>query len=271
MTQQQIDAKPLAVITGASTGIGFELARVFGENGYDLIINSDSDKIIDSANELRGQGHEVQEVKADLATREGVDELYESISTSGRAVDVLVLNAGVAVGGEFLKNDFESELNSMNLNMVYLVYLAKKVLQDMTARNEGKVLFTSSIAAEMPGPYYAVYAATKSFVQSFAEAIRYELKDAHKNITITSLQPGPTDTNFFERGGLVDTEAGQKEKDDPAEVARQGFEALMDGEDHVVAGSFMNKVQAAGSKFMTEEMRAASHAKQIKPNSLERH
>ena len=263
--------KPLAVITGASTGIGFELARVFGENGYSLLINSDSDKIIDSANELRGQGYEVQEVKADLATREGCDRLYSEISTSGRAVDVLVLNAGVAVGGEFLKNDFESELNSMNLNMVYLVYLAKKVMRDMASRNEGKVLFTSSIAAEMPGPYYAIYAASKSFVQSFAEAIRYEMKDTHKNITVTSLQPGPTDTNFFERGNLTDTEVGQKEKDDPAEVARQGFEALMDGKDHVVAGSLMNRLQATGSKLMTDEMRAAAHAKQTKPNSLESH
>jgi len=263
--------KPLAVITGASSGIGFELARVFGENGYDLIINSDSDKIVDSANQLRGQGYDVQEVRADLSTREGVDTLYSHISTSGREVDTLVLNAGVAAGGEFLKNDFESELYSMNLNMVYLVYLAKKVLRDMAARNEGKVLFTSSIAAEMPGPYYAVYAASKSFVQSFAEAIRYELKDTNKNITITSLQPGPTDTNFFERGDLTDTEVGQKEKDDPAQVAKQGFDALMEGKDHVVAGSFMNKVQASGSKFMTEEMRAAAHAKQTKPNSLESH
>lgn len=266
MNQAQNTQRPLAVITGASRGIGYELARVFAQNGYDLIINSDSDKIIESAKELRDQGFNVKEVKSDLATREGVDTLYSFVSSLGRKIDVLVLNAGVAVGGEFLKNDFDAELNSMNLNMVYLVYLAKKVLRDMVSRNDGKILLTSSIAAEMPGPYYAVYAASKSFVQSFAEAIRYEMKDTKKNITITSLQPGATDTNFFERADMTDTMVGKKDKDDPAKVARDGYEALMAGKDHVVAGSFLNKVQAVGSKFMTDEMRSAAHGKQTRPH-----
>lgn len=260
--------KPLAVITGASSGIGLEIAKVFANNGYDLIINSNSEKISDSADELRSLGCTVNEVKADLATRQGVDELSTMITSIRKNVDVLVLNAGVAVGGEFINNDFEDEFNSMNLNMVYLVYLTKKVLEEMVNRNEGKILFTSSIAAEMPGPYYAVYAATKAFVQSFAQALHYEMKDTGKNITITALQPGSTDTNFFERANLLDTKVGEAPKDDPAEVAQQGYEALMKGEDHVVAGSFKNKAQALGAKVISEQRGAATHADQTRPHSL---
>lgn len=259
------DVKPLAVITGASRGIGLELAKVFAANGYDLVINSNSEEIAKSAQELRESGCTVNEVMSNLATREGVDELYRYIKSMGRNVDVLVLNAGVAAGGEFINNDFEDELYSMNLNMVYLVYLTKKILKDMANRDEGKILFTSSIAAEMPGPYYAIYAATKSFVQSFAEALHFEMKDTKRNITITALQPGPTDTNFFERAGLENTKAGQGEKDDPAVVAQQGFDALMAGKDHVIAGSMMNKIQAAGAQVISEQRAAATHAKQIRP------
>lgn len=259
------DVKQLAVITGASRGIGLELARVFSANGYDLIMTSNSGDIYKSAQELRENGCTVTEVMCDLATRKGVDELYRFVKSTGKNIDVLVLNAGVAVGGEFVNNDFDEELNSMNLNMVYLVYLAKKVLKDMVDRNEGKILLTSSIAAEMPGPYYAIYAATKAFVQSFAEALHFEMKDTKKNITITALQPGPTDTNFFERAGLENTKAGQNDKDDPAVVAQQGFDALMAGKDHVVAGSMMNKIQATGAQIMSEQKAAATHAKQIRP------
>lgn len=188
-----------------------------------------------------------------------------NISSLGRNVDVLVLNAGVAVGGEFINNDFDDELYSMNLNMVYLVYLTKKILKDMVERNEGKILFNSSIAAEMPGPYYAIYAATKAFVQSFSEALHFEMKDTGKNITITALQPGPTDTNFFERADMTNTEVGQNKKDDPALVAKQGFDALMAGKDHVVAGSLKNKLQATGAQIMSEQRAAATHAKQVRP------
>lgn len=259
------DVKPLAVITGASRGIGLELAQVFASNGYDLIINSNSSEISNSADQLRASGCTVEEVEADLATQEGADELYQVIQNNGRPVDVLVLNAGVAVGGAFVDNNFVDELVSMNLNMTYLVYLTKKVLRDMMNRNQGKILFTSSIAAEMPGPYYAVYAASKSFVQSFAEALHFEMKDTGKNITITALQPGATDTDFFRRADLQNSKAAKSEKDDPRQVAQQGYDALMAGKDHVVAGSFMNKVQVAGAKIISEQQSAATHAKEIRP------
>lgn len=260
--------KKLALITGASSGIGLELARVFAKENYNLIIVSGKERIEDTAKLLRQYDAEVKAVKADLSTLEGVESLYSEIQTMGRPLDVAVLNAGVGVSGQFIETDFNDELYLMNLNMVYLVCLTKKILKDMVARNEGKIMLTSSIAAEMPGPYYAVYAASKAFVQSFAEAIRYEMKDTDKNITITSLQPGPTDTDFFERANMEDTKAGKGKKDDPAKVAEDGYRALMKGEDHIVAGSIKNKVQAVATKFMSDEARASVHSKSTKPESL---
>lgn len=260
----------LAVITGASSGIGYELAHIFAKNGYDLIINAENEKLHEKALHLRTHGVEVTEVLADLSTREGVDELYQQMSYLGRPVDVVVLNAGVGVGGEFVSNDYEKELYSMNLNMVNLVYLTKKFLPDMVSRNDGKILFTSSIAAQMPGPYYAVYAASKAFVQSFAEAIRFEMKDSNKNITVTALQPGATDTDFFKRANMLDTKIGEAEKADPVKVAQDGYDALMAGKDHVVSG-LINKIQSTAGKIMSEQMGAAVHSKMTKPNSLDSH
>lgn len=262
-----MDQRKLALITGASSGIGLELARVFAKNQYDLIVVSGSNRMNDKASLLRHYDVEVTPIVADLATQEGIDSLWTQLA--GRKLDVAVLNAGVGVGGEFIRTDFEEEKNMLNLNVVYTVGLAKKILQDMVSRDEGKIMITSSIAGEMPGPYYACYAASKAFLQSFTEAIRYELSDTNKNVTITALQPGPTDTEFFARADMEDTKAGESKKDDPAQVAQQGYDALMAGKDHIVAGSFMNKIQAAAGKFITEQQGAAAHARQIKPNSLQ--
>lgn len=257
--------RPFAVITGASSGIGLELARVFAENNYDLLITSEDAGIDAAAAQLSNNGAKVAHAQADLATAEGVQALYEQIVAFGRPVDAIAMNAGVGVGGRFLENDIDAEMNLISLNIISLVRLSKLVLKDMVARGQGRVLYTSSIAALMPGPYYAVYAASKAFVQSFSEALRYELKDS--GVTITALQPGPTDTNFFARAGMLDTKAGTSEKDDPAEVARDGFEAMMAGKDHVVAGAFKNKVQAVMSEVMPETMKAGQHAKMTEPGS----
>lgn len=258
--------RPLAVITGASMGIGLELARVFAKNNYDLLINSGTDKINEAAADLRNYGVEVESIIADLATKEGVDQLCTRVGT--RKVDVLVLNAGVGVGGEFISNDFDDELNVMNLNMVYTVYLTKQILRDMVSRNDGRILFVSSVAAQMPGPYLSVYAASKAFIQSFAQAIRFEMEDLGKNVVITSLQPGPTDTEFFSRANMDDTMVGESKKDDPAKVALDGFNALMKGKDHIVGGSIMNKVQATIGKIIPERFGAKAHSQQAKPNEL---
>jgi uncharacterized protein len=183
----------------------------------------------------------------------------------GRPVDAIAINAGVGVGGPFIDTDLEAELRLINLNVVSVVRLSKYVLRDMISRGEGRVLYTSSIAADMPAPFEAVYGASKAFELSFAEAVRNELKDT--GVTITVLQPGATETNFFRRAGMEDTKVGAGKKDDPAEVAKQGFEALMAGKDHIVAGSLKNKLQDAAAQVMPEPAKAAAHRKLSEPGS----
>jgi short-subunit dehydrogenase len=265
MEHQNQSASAFAVVTGASSGIGFELAKQFAKNGFDLMIVAEDEDIFDAASEIESLGARVEPVQIDLAEEGGVDEFYERILSFGSPVDAIAINAGVGVGGPFLENDIEDEINIINLNVISTVRLAKYVLKDMVARDGGRVLFTSSIAADAPGPFEAIYAASKAFVQSFAEAVRNELKDT--GITITSLQPGPTETRFFERAGMEDTRVGAAKKDDPADVAKEGFDALMSGKDHVVAGSMKNKVQSTMSKVVPETTAAEIHRKQAEPGS----
>jgi len=260
--------KKLAVITGSSRGIGFELARVFGENGFDLVINSETDIVFDAEKKLKSLGYNVTAVKADLSTREGADEFFERTMGLGGDLHSVVINAGFGVGGTFLETDIEREIQMMNLNMVYLTYLSKKFLKEMNQRGSGKLLLTSSVAGEMPGPYYAVYAATKAFVQSFAEAIRYEMNELGTGITVTALQPGATDTNFFKRAGMENTNAGEGDKDDPRKVALAGYEALMNGDDHVVVG-MKNKIMTTAGKIMPQTAQAKAQGQLAKPDSLQ--
>ena len=265
--QTQISTKrQLAVITGASSGIGFELAQVFADNGYDLIVCSQSDGIGLVVPELEKHGAHVDVVQTDLAQASGVEALYRKIKEGGRAVDALVLNAGVGLGGDFVReNDLASILNLIDLNVRSTIHLTKLVAADMVRDGSGRIMFTSSIAAMMPGSFEAVYAASKAFVQSFAQAIREELKDT--GVTVTSLQPGPTETNFFHRANMEDTRVGSSKKDDAALVARQGFEAMMAGKDHVVAGSFMNKLMSTAGKILPETLGAMAHRRMSEPGS----
>jgi short-subunit dehydrogenase len=222
--------RKFGVITGASSGIGYELAKQFVQNGFDLLIASDEGAIVESAQSLRALGGDVQAIRVDLAKRTGVDQLFQEIKRIGKPIDAIALNAGVAVSGDFVtENKLEDELNLIGLNITSVVHLAKHVLPQMVERGEGRVMITSSIAALMPGPYFATYAASKSFLLSFAEALFNELKDT--GVTVTALMPGATDTNFFARAGMEDTKVGQSSKDDPALVAKQAFEAMMKGED----------------------------------------
>jgi len=257
--------KPLAVVTGASSGIGRELAKQFAEHGFDLVIAAEDTGINEAAHELQAMGASAIPVQVDLATADGVDALYAAIEATGREVDAIALNAGVGVGGPFIDNDLRDEINLINLNIVGTVHLAKLVLRDMVVRGEGRVLFTSSIAALMPGSFQAVYNGSKAFVQSFAEALRNELKDT--GVVVTALQPGPTETNFFHRAGLDDTRVGTSKKDDPADVAKQGFDALMEGKDHVIAGSLKTKAMGAVSKVLPETLNAEQHRKMAEPGS----
>src|SRR4051812_25735285 len=241
-------AKPLALVTGASSGIGYELARVFAENGYDLVIAAEDAGIVEAKQAFEGMGAAVESVRVDLTKAAGVEDLWRRTQALGRPVEVAAINAGVGLGGPFKDNDLDRELEIVDLNCRSVVHLSKLVVRDMTQRGRGRILFTSSIASTMPGPFLAVYAASKSFDQSFAQALRNELKDS--GVTVTALMPGPTDTKFFERADMEDTKVGASPKDDPAQVARQGFEALIAGKDHVVAGSIKNRIQATAAKVI---------------------
>ncbi|HWC08069.1 MAG TPA: SDR family NAD(P)-dependent oxidoreductase [Solirubrobacterales bacterium] len=257
-----------AVVTGASSGIGFELAKVFAENGFDLVIAAEDDELDTAAAELGRIGPSVEAVKVDLATPEGVERLYERIGKSAQPVEALALNAGIGAGGAFAtETDLDQELRLVDLNVRSTVHLCKLVLADMVARDRGRILITSSVAATMPGSFQAVYNASKSFDQSFALAIRNELKDTE--VTVTALMPGPTDTEFFERAEMEDTKVGAEEKDDPAEVARQGFEALMAGEERVVGGSLKNKAQVLAGKLVPDSKKAEMHREMAEPGTAE--
>jgi uncharacterized protein len=260
------DNRQLAVITGASSGIGFELAKVFAEEGFDLLIAAEDAELTTALEELKSLGANVEAHRVDLATEAGVIELYRHIRNTGRPVDALALNAGIGAGGAFAtETELADELKLIDLNVRSTVHLCKLVVADMVERDEGRILFTSSIAATMPGPFQAVYNASKSFVQSFALAIRNELKDT--GIAITSLMPGATETEFFERAEMEDTEVGAGEKDDPAEVARQGFDALMADKERVVAGAFKNKAQVIAGRVIPDRVKAEKHREMAEPGS----
>lgn len=253
------------MVTGASSGIGFELAKQFAQNNFDLLIAANSDRIKSAAANFEQLGANVQTIQTDLATHEGVHQLLSAIQSSGRPVEAIAINAGVGVSGRFLETDLSEELNMVNLNVVSTLHIAKYLAKDMVARGSGRILFTASIAGTMPTPYEAVYGATKAFVRSLSQSLREELKDT--GVTVTALMPGATETDFFHRAGADDTKLGTSEKDDPAEVAKQGFEALMAGEDHVVAGSFKNKLQAAAGYALPDPVVAKAHASMAEPGS----
>jgi short-subunit dehydrogenase len=260
-----VSKRELAVVTGASSGIGYELARQFAKHDFDLIIAAEDRGITRTAHDIEAAySVAVDSIRCDLSTYEGVEDLVHFIEATGRPVAAIAINAGIGLGGRFSETSLDKEIELINLNVVSTVHLAKRMVQRMLRRGQGgRMLFTSSIVADMPNPYQSVYAATKAFVQSFSEALRYELKD--KGIKVTALQPGATETNFFHRAGLDDTKVGVSKKDDPADVAKEGFEALMDDKDHVVAGSLKNKVMS--SELLPDGVKARMVGDMSKPGS----
>lgn len=257
--------RPLAAVTGASSGIGLELARQFADHGFDLVVNAEDAELAAAADDLRRRGVGVVAVRADLRDPAGVREVYAAIQADGRPLEAIALNAGVGQGGAFIDTDIEDDREIIELNVLSTVHLAKLVLRDMVAANRGRVLVTSSIASEMPGSFQAIYNASKSFLQSFTEALQNELKDSA--VTLTTLMPGPTETEFFDRAEMQDTRVGSSEKDDPAQVAERGFEALMSGRARVVGGGIMTRVQEAASKVMPDRVKAAMHRQMAEPGS----
>jgi len=255
-------SKPFAIVTGASSGIGEELAIICAQEGFDLLIAADRPELHTVAEKLRGLGANVAVVQADLATTDGVDRLWAA--AGGRQVDALLANAGHGLGRAFLDQDFTDVRHVIDTNITGTIYLAQLVGRTMRDRGEGRILFTGSIAGFMPGTYQAVYNGTKAFVDSFSFALRAELKES--GVTVTCLMPGATETDFFERADMLDTQVGQSTKDDPADVARVGFDAMMRGDGDVVSG-WKNKLQTAIASVTPAGVLAEQHRKMAEPGS----
>jgi short-subunit dehydrogenase len=259
-TLSENGARPLAIVTGASSGIGYYLAQECVENEFDLVIAADDPNIGQAAENLRALGAKVDVVETDLATTEGVDELYKAVR--GRTVDALLANAGHGLGHGFLDQDFDDARHVIDTNVTGTIYLIHKVGRDMRTRGRGRILITGSIAGFMPGTYQAVYNGTKAFMDSFSFALRAELKDS--GVSVTCLMPGATDTEFFERAGMEDTKVATGKKDDPADVAKVGFDAMMKGEGDVVSG-WKNKIQSAIANVTPAGVLAEQHRKMAEP------
>jgi uncharacterized protein len=254
--------RSFAIVTGASTGIGFELAKRCAKEGYDLLIAADEPEIEQAAMSLRDAGTEVEAVQTDLATTDGVDRLYTAVGS--RQVDLLLANAGRGLGHGFLDQDFDKARRVIDTNITGTVYLIHKVGNDMRRRNSGRILITGSIAGFIPGSFQAVYNGSKAFLNSFSFALREELRGT--SVTVTCLMPGATETEFFRRADMMDTAVGSSEKDDPAEVANTGFDAMMKGEGDVVSG-LKNKVQSAAANVTPAGVLASQHRKMAEPGS----
>jgi short-subunit dehydrogenase len=253
--------RPLAVVTGASSGIGLGLAVECAKNGFDLLIAADR-SLDDAVEEIRLAGATVESVQADLATSDGVDKLYGRIR--GRPVAALLANAGHGLGKGFLDQSFDEITHVIDTNITGTLALIHKVGNDMRGRNSGRILITGSIAGFMPGSFQAVYNGTKAFIDSFSWALRNELKDS--GVTVTCLMPGATDTEFFARADMLDTKVGSESKMDPNEVARIGFKAMMEGDGDVVAG-MKNKLQSAISSVTPSAVLAEQHRKMAEPGT----
>jgi short-subunit dehydrogenase len=253
--------RPLAVVTGASSGIGLGLAVECARHGFDLIVAADRD-LKEAVEDVRAAGAAVESVQVDLATPQGIDKLYASLA--GRPVAALLANAGHGLGRGFLDQSFSDITHVIDTNITGTLALIQKIGLDMRARRAGRILITGSIAGFMPGSFQAVYNGTKAFIDSFSWALRNELKDT--GITVTCLMPGATETEFFKRADMMDTKVGADSKMDAGEVARIGFKAMMDGDGDVVAG-LKNKIQSALATVTPSAVLAQQHRKMAEPGT----
>ncbi|HEX4341566.1 MAG TPA: SDR family NAD(P)-dependent oxidoreductase [Polyangiaceae bacterium] len=258
--------RPFAIVTGASSGIGLQLARCCAKAGFNLLIAADEPAIHGVARELGEAGVAVEAVEADLSTMDGVDELVTA--AHGRPVDALLANAGRGLGHAFLDQDWDDIRKVLDTNVTGTLYLIHEIGAQMRARNEGRILITGSIAGFMPGTYQAAYNGTKALLDSFAFALRAEMKGT--GVTVTCLMPGATETEFFERADMLDTKVGSGKKQPAEEVAQTGFDAMMKGESDVVAG-WQNKLRAAIAHIAPSSALAEQHRKMAEPGSAEKH
>jgi len=256
-----MSSRKLAIVTGASSGIGLELARLAAKDGFDLVVAADT-PFVEAGPALRELGANVEEVEADLATKQGVDQLIDKVGN--RPVDVLVANAGHGLGHGFLDQNPDEWMHIINTNVTGTLMLIQPIVRRMVERGEGKVLITGSVAGHLGGAFQAVYNGSKAFIDSFAAALNEELKDS--GVTVTCLKPGATETAFFHRAELDDTKVGQAKKDDPADVAEAGWEAMKKGEAAVIYG-IKNKMQVAAAGMMTDATTAKLHRARVEPGS----
>ncbi len=259
-------ANPLAFVTGASAGIGYNLAKVLAERKYDLIITAEQEKLSQAADDFRAHGVSVTAIQADARKPEEVERVWSEIQSLHRNLDIACINAGIGEGGLFAtESSLEQELDIVRLNCESTVHFAKYIAGHMVRNRSGRILFTASVVSEMVAPREAVYAASKAFVLSLAKSLRYEMKD--DGVTVTALQPGPTDTEFFDRGHMSDTEVGTegKKQSEPYDVAVDGIDALLKGDEHVYAHALALKLQGAVMGIVPEAVQAAMHKKQASP------
>ncbi|MFJ3981466.1 SDR family NAD(P)-dependent oxidoreductase [Streptomyces fungicidicus] len=258
--------RPLALVTGASNGIGYEIARLCALNGFDLVATGRSEKINEAAAQFIRDGANVTAVRADLAEASGVEKVWKAVEDTGRPLAVAVLNAGRSIGGAFIDTDLDDELALISLNVTSVVHLAKLVARHMAAHQAGKILITSSLSATLPTPYETVYGPSRAFTRMFALGLREELKE--HGVTVTTLMPGATDSDFHARAGMNDTAFGPgMKKNSRKDVARQGFLAMMEGRAEVVGGDAATKRTAIEHRFLPETYKAARHATKAKPRS----
>ncbi|MDP9907267.1 SDR family NAD(P)-dependent oxidoreductase [Arthrobacter bambusae] len=255
---------PLAIITGASNGIGYQLALQLAQHGHDLVATGRSDRIFQAAEDFRKYGVEVTPVQADLSRFEEVERFWKESAALGRPIAVAVINAGIGIGGApFWGTDLEEELKLIDVNVTSVVHLAKRVVTHMQANRSGRILFTSSISATQPTPYETVYGPSRAFVFSFAESLREELKS--EGVSVTALLPGATDSDFHARAGMGNTDIGRMKKNDRVMVAKQGYEAMMKGKDQVVGGDWATKRAGFLNRFLTETYKAARQGRAARP------
>jgi len=258
--------RKFAIVTGASTGIGLELARECAKHDFDVLIAANEPQINQAADALRREGGSVEAVEADLSTLDGVDTLCAKIGT--RRVDALLANAGRGLGKAFLDQDFDEARYVLDTNVTGTLYLIHRVGRAMRAQDGvARILITGSIAGFMPGSFQAVYNGTKAFLDSFSYALREELKGT--SVTVTCLMPGATETDFFRRADMMDTKVGTDKKDDPAVVAKNGFAAMMKGEGGVVSG-WQNKIEAAAAHVIPAERLAKKHSEMAAPGTAKK-
>lgn len=255
--------RQLALVTGGSSGIGFELAKQFAQNGFDVAISGSSAKVFDAAKELEKLNAKAFPHQADASTYDGVESFWTFVQKLGRPVEAAALNVGIGLGGAFKDTNLEAEMRMIAINVTGTVHMAKRVVQHMVPNGRGKILILSSISATQPTPYETVYGPTKHFSFAFAESLREELRE--DNITVTALLPGATDSQFHSNAGMGNTSLGGQKKNDKTLVARQGFDAMMANMDHVVGGDYDTQQQARDNITTPEPVKAARQARLTRP------